>query len=47
MTLCFSEFVPTVHFGILVSATMVGGLLGNLVLLPAVLKGSGVYFRGG
>jgi predicted RND superfamily exporter protein len=47
MTLCFSEFVPTVHFGILVSATMVGGLLGNLVLLPAILKASGVFFRGG
>jgi predicted RND superfamily exporter protein len=40
MTLCFSEFVPTIHFGILVSATMVGGLVGNLVLLPAILSGS-------
>jgi predicted RND superfamily exporter protein len=37
LALCGSEFVPTVHFGVLVGATMVGGLAGNLVLLPATL----------
>jgi predicted RND superfamily exporter protein len=38
LTLCGSEFVPTIHFGLLVSATMLGGLVGNLVLLPAILR---------
>jgi len=32
-----SDFVPTIHFGIIVSATMVGGLVGNLVMLPWML----------
>jgi predicted RND superfamily exporter protein len=50
LTLCFSEFVPTVHFGILVGATMLVGLVGNLVLLPAILgaldaQGSGFFLR--
>lgn len=34
-TLCLSEFVPTIYFGALVSLTMIGGLFGNLVFLPA------------
>lgn len=37
LTLCLSEFVPTVVFGILTSLTMLGGLLGNLVLLPLLI----------
>lgn len=37
--LCTSEFVPTVYFGLLVSLSMFGGLLGNLVLLPILLAG--------
>jgi predicted RND superfamily exporter protein len=36
--LCFSEFVPTIYFGALVSLTMLGGLAGNLVVLPLLLK---------
>lgn len=37
-TLCLSEFVPTIYFGALVSATMLGGLFGNLVVLPVLLN---------
>lgn len=36
-SLCTSEFVPTVVFGTLASLTMLGGLLGNLVLLPLLV----------
>jgi len=36
--LATSQFVPTVYFGILVSLTMLGGLAGNLVVLPLLLK---------
>ena len=36
--LCTSDFVPTIYFGILVSLAMLGGLVGNLVLLPLLLK---------
>ena len=32
-----SEFVPTIYFGSLVSVAMLGGLSGNLVLLPLLL----------
>jgi predicted RND superfamily exporter protein len=35
--LCTSEFVPTIYFGALVSLAMLGGLLGNLVVLPLLL----------
>lgn len=38
-TLCTSEFVPTVYFGALVSLAMLGGLAGNLVILPLILGG--------
>lgn len=37
VSLCSSEFVPTVVFGTLASLTMLGGLLGNLVLLPVLI----------
>jgi len=33
-----SEFIPTVYFGALVSLTMLGGLAGNLVVLPGLLS---------
>jgi hypothetical protein len=33
-----SQFVPTIYFGALVSLAMFGGLLGNLVVLPLLLK---------
>ncbi|HEY2839621.1 MAG TPA: MMPL family transporter [Pirellulales bacterium] len=36
--LCLSQFVPTIYFGVLVSMTMVGGMVGNLVVLPLLLK---------
>ncbi len=37
--LALSNFVPLVYFGILVSFTMVTGLVGNLVLLPSMMLG--------
>lgn len=36
--LTLSNFVPTIHFGLLVSLAMVGGLVGNLVVLPVLLR---------
>ena len=36
--LATSQFVPTIYFGSMVSLAMLGGLLGNLVILPALLK---------
>ena len=36
--LTLSQFIPLVYFGILVSAAMLGGLIGNLVLLPLLLQ---------
>lgn len=33
-----SNFIPTVYFGALVSLTMLGGLLGNLLVLPLLLR---------
>jgi uncharacterized protein len=36
--LCLSQFVPTIYFGVLVSLAMLGGMLGNLVILPLLLK---------
>ncbi len=36
--LATSEFVPTVYFGVLVGLTMLGGLFGNLVVLPVLLR---------
>ncbi len=32
-----SEFVPTIYFGVLIALAMLGGLLGNLVMLPLLL----------
>ena len=36
--LCLSEFVPVIYFGVLVGLSMLGGLLGNLVVLPLLLR---------
>jgi predicted RND superfamily exporter protein len=36
--LCTSQFVPTIYFGALVGMSMLGGLIGNLVVLPLLLK---------
>ncbi|MEX2187024.1 MAG: MMPL family transporter [Pirellulales bacterium] len=33
-----SEFVPTIYFGSLVALALVGSLVGNLILLPLLLK---------
>jgi predicted RND superfamily exporter protein len=33
-----SQFVPTIYFGIFVSLAMLGGLAGNLVVLPLLLQ---------
>jgi len=36
--LTLSNFIPTIHFGILVSIALLGGLFGNLFLLPLLLR---------
>ncbi|MFN0054000.1 MAG: efflux RND transporter permease subunit [Planctomycetales bacterium] len=38
LVLTLSHFVPLIYFGLLVSVAMVGGLAGNLVLLPLLLR---------
>ena len=40
--LATSDFLPTVIFGASAALSMVGGLIGNLILLPALLR----YFSG-
>lgn len=42
LSLCFSQFVPTIVFGVLVSLTMLGGLIGNLVVLPLLIAPGGI-----
>ncbi len=37
LSLCVSQFVPTIVFGVLVTLTMLGGLIGNLVVLPLLI----------
>jgi predicted RND superfamily exporter protein len=46
LSLCQSNFIPTIYFGILVSLTMLGGLAGNLVVLPLLLRGFGRKWEG-
>jgi hypothetical protein len=36
--LCTSEFVPTIYFGALTGITMLFGLVGNVVVLPLLLR---------
>ena len=38
LALVISSLIPTVHFGILVSVAMLGGLAGNLIVLPLLLR---------
>lgn len=38
LVLSMSHFIPLVYFGVLVSISMSGGLLGNLVLLPLMMR---------
>jgi predicted RND superfamily exporter protein len=37
-TLVVSDFVPTIYFGVLVSLSMIGGLIGNLLVLPILIR---------
>jgi hypothetical protein len=37
LALCMSSFTPTARFGMLMASQMVASLLGELVLLPAML----------
>lgn len=37
-TLCYSEFIPTIYFGAMVSLSMIGGLVGNLLVLPLLIR---------
>jgi predicted RND superfamily exporter protein len=38
MVLTVSEFIPLVYFGALLSLSMIGGLISDLVLLPLLLR---------
>jgi hypothetical protein len=38
LVLTVSHFIPLVHFGVLVSVAIFGGLVGNVVLLPGLLR---------
>lgn len=38
LVLLLSSLIPTVHFGMLVSVAMMGGLIGNLFILPLLLR---------
>lgn len=37
-TLCVSDFIPTIYFGALVSLNMIGGLVGNIIILPVLIR---------
>ena len=36
--LALSNFIPTVHFSVLADVALIGGLAGNLLVLPLLLK---------
>ncbi len=36
--LCLSQFVPLIYFGVLVSVSLFGGMLSNLIVLPLLLR---------
>ena len=36
--LALSNFIPTVHFSVLANFALLGGLAGNLLVLPLLLK---------
>jgi len=36
--LTLSNFIPTVHFSVLADVALVGGLAGNLLVLPLLLR---------
>jgi predicted RND superfamily exporter protein len=37
-TLCVSDFIPTIYFGALVSLSMIGGLVGNILVQPMLIR---------
>ncbi|MFM8581666.1 MAG: hypothetical protein ACKOFW_09200, partial [Planctomycetaceae bacterium] len=41
LVLTLSNFIPLVYFGLLSSVAMVGGLVGNLLVLPLLLGATG------
>lgn len=38
LVLTLSDFIPLVYFGVLLSLSMLGGLIGDLVMLPVLLR---------
>ena len=38
LTLCLSNFVPTVYFGLFTSLAMIFAMIGVLITLPSILK---------
>ena len=36
--ICFTDFIPNRHFGILMSLTVLCGIIGDFVFLPALLR---------
>ena len=38
MVLTVSEFIPLVYFGALLSLSMIGGLVSDLIMLPLLLR---------
>jgi uncharacterized protein len=36
--LVVSDFIPTIYFGVLVSLSMIGALVGNLIVLPILIR---------
>ena len=38
LALANSNFVPTITFGLLTALAMLGGLIGNLIVLPALVS---------
>jgi hypothetical protein len=45
LVLTLSHFIPLVYFGFLVSVAILGGLVGNLILLPLLIRATGGDFR--
>ena len=38
LTLCLSNFVPTVYFGLFTSLAMIFAMIGVLITLPSIMK---------
>lgn len=46
LVLTLSHFVPLIYFGLLVSVAILGGLAGNLVMLPLLMRATSRAVRG-